>query len=378
MPRPFYSVGHNTNSIREIREGLARGLNAFEIDIHKDENNQLYVSHDPVNVALLLAHGFEIPPRIVPFLAELKQLAASPEGAGMALVIFDSKVAEADLALELLEVTRAELTDGGTSMHVIYSVATVAQARTFFERIQGRIGSREALMIDQEADPGDAARFFRQCNIHRGSYGNGITTLGGIGLPSPFLASQMDVAVAFRCVENLRFVYPWVLVERDTIREFLRIGVNGVMVDTGNAGALAHVLREPEFADVLRLARRDDDPMVTDRSLLLQVATADVAHAGTDATVTFTLELVNGARLSRKVDGAFNGRFERGSVTCVAFTGLALSPEEVAFISVSHDGGRNAPDWSLGSITLRRRGAPDRRVAFDCEITQDAPARRKV
>jgi hypothetical protein len=257
--RPFYLIGHNTNSLAEVRAGLERGLNAFEVDIHKDDQGRLYVSHDPVRESWL--PGGEPPPRIAPFLADLRRLADSAEGGAIALVIFDCKVAEPELASELLEAVRSELTERGTSLHVIFSVPWLSRAETFFERIHGQLTDHEALMIDEEDDPQRVAAFFAEKQVARAAYGNGIITVLGLELPSPSLRSQLELAVALAAVDKLRFVYPWVLVAESTIREFVRIGVNGVMVDVDHADTLARLLGEPEFVNQIRPAARRDDPL---------------------------------------------------------------------------------------------------------------------
>jgi len=257
--RPFYLIGHNTNSLAEIRAGLERGLNAFEIDVNKDESGRLYVSHDAVGEPWL-SDG-ETPPRIEPFLKDLRRLADSEEGRAIALVIFDCKVAEPELAFTLLDVVRSELTQGGSSLQVIFSVPSLSSADTFFEQIRGRLTDHEALMVDEEDDPQRVAAFFAEKQVARAAYGNGITTVFGLGLPSPSLAGQLDRAVALAARGSLGFVYAWVLVAEKTMREFVRMGVDGAMVDLDDADTLTRVLGEPEFADEIRLGQRSDDPL---------------------------------------------------------------------------------------------------------------------
>jgi hypothetical protein len=372
--RPFYLIGHNTNSLAEIRAGLERGLNAFELDVNRDERGRLYVSHDAVDEAW--PPSGEPPPRLVPFLTELRRLVDSPEGAPIALVIFDCKIAESELAVELLDAVRRELTQAGTSLHVIFSVPSLRRAETFFAPIHGRLTDHEALMIDEEDEPRRVAAFFAEKQVARAAYGNGISTVLGLGLPSPSLFGQMDLAVGLAAVENLRFVYPWVLVAESTIREFVRIGVHGAMVDIDHASTLTRVLDEPEFANQVRVAVRDDDPLAPCTSLLLEVTTADVSHAGTDAAVTFSLTAADGRVLSRTVDGSFNGRFERGTVTYVTMPGLALAPAQIRSITVAHDGAGVAPGWHLASIALKTCGHETKRVVFDCEVTRGSPVTR--
>lgn len=372
MTRAVYLIGHNTNTIEEIERGLASGLNAFEIDLNIDPNREIFVSHDPVASP---DPGFECPPRLVAFLQRLRQIADRDER--MSLVIFDFKFSAPDLGELVLRATREHLT-AGNGLHVIYSIAKIESARTLFEPFIATLAPSEGLMIDEEADPEQVSDFFRSRNVERLCYGDGVTTLAGVGLPTPALIAEMDVAVALRTMGHLRFVYPWVLVTADTIREFLRTGVSGVMVDTDNAAALASVVAEPEFADRLHAARRGDDPFAPDHSLLLQVRTADVSFAGTNARITFTLTPKHGPNIVRSVDAQLNYRFERGSVTFVTCLGVELAPDDISAITVAHDDAGIAPAWRLDSITLRRRGFEDKKVVFDCELTRDAPVTRAV
>src|SRR5260221_6735555 len=183
MARPFYLVGHNTNSIDQIRDGLTKGLNAFEIDIQKDDNNQLYVNHDPVAPEFLIQRGVPVPPQVVPFLVELKQL-FDTKGNAPALVIFDCKIDNPELASTLLDNVRTHLTDNGTTLPVIFSVPFVEAAQKFFVPIRGELTRREGLMVDQVNDPDKVANYFLdQPSVPNACYGDGITTLGGIGIP---------------------------------------------------------------------------------------------------------------------------------------------------------------------------------------------------
>jgi len=372
MTRAIYLIGHNTNSLEEIERGLMSGLNAFEIDLNIDANREIFVSHDYVDPTFL---GFEAPPRLVPFLQGLREIADGDER--VALVVFDFKFSASDLGASVLRAVREHLTLGN-GLRVIYSIGKLEQARTLFESFGGKLAPNEGLMIDEEADPAQVSEFFERHDIVHACYGDGITTLAGVGLPTPALIAEMDLAVALRSMGELRFVYPWVLVEADTIREFLRIGVSGVMVDTDNAATLASVVAEPEFAARLHLARRDDDPFALDDSLLLEVRTSDVTFAGTDARITFTLTPKQGPAVVRSVDAHANGRFERASTTFVSCSGVQLAPDDISAISVAQDGAGTAADWRLEFVTLRRRGFSDKRVVFDCEIRPQAPVTRAV
>lgn len=372
MTRAIYLIGHNTNSLEDIERGLASGLNAFEIDLNLDPNREIFVSHDSVDPTFL---GFEAPPRLVPFLQGVRQIADRDQR--VSLVVFDIKFSAADLGARVLRAVREHLTSGN-GLRVIYSIATIEEARTLFEPFFEDLAPNEGLMIDEEADPRQVSEFFEHHNVAHACYGDGVTTLAGVGLPTPDLIAEMDLAVALRSIGQLRFVYPWVLVEADTIREFLRVGVSGIMVDTDNAGTLASVVAEPEFAARLHPARRDDDPFALHHSLILEVRTADVSFGGTDARVTFTLTSKHGSSVVHSVDARSNGRFERGSITFVSCWAVDLAPDDISGISVVHDGAGQGPDWHLDSITLRRSGFADKTVVFDCEINHQAAVTRAV
>jgi hypothetical protein len=374
--RPFYLIGHNTNTIEEVRTGLARGLNAFEIDINVDERGRLFISHDRVSADS--PFGVALPPCVEPFLVELGQLASSPEGAPMALVIFDCKVESPEFAAELVQATRMHLGERASGLPMIYSVPSVAAATKFFEPIRVGLLPNEALMIDEEDDAQAVAAFFAEREVARAAYGNGITTLVGLGLPSPHLVSQMDDAVALMALGRLRFVYPWVLVAARTMEEFMRTGVSGIMVDLDDAPTLVDALRAPEFTDKLRVATRADDPFAPRDALVLEITTADASRAGTDATVTFEVATADGRKFSRSLDGSLNGRLERGSLTYVTLPDATLPPEQIESITVVHDGSGLGPDWRVASIALRTRSAAPKLVHFDCEVTRGQPVTRRL
>ena len=376
MTRPFYLIGHNTNSLAEVREAVANGLNAVELDIHRDEHGELYVSHDAVS-ALRRALPLAPAPALVPFLDELKAFADSPAGAALALVIFDCKIAEPALAARLLADVRAHLSEQGTTLHVLVSVPSLAAA-AFFEPIRASLTEREGLMVDEEDDPRAVSEFFTRAGVERAAYGNGITSIAGFGLPKGHLTSCMERAVALRCLENLGFVYAWVLVDPELMRECLRIGVSGIMVEVSHARRLVEVLAEQPFASSLRRAARSDDPLALDESAVLVVETAEGAGAGTDANVTFSLELANGGSVSKSVAGALDGRFARATRTYVPLTGLAVNPDDVRSITVSHDGSGFGSPWELASVSLFGRSGSVRRASFDCLLTAGIEVTRSV
>ncbi|HEV8548146.1 MAG TPA: hypothetical protein VGQ57_03940, partial [Polyangiaceae bacterium] len=310
-------------------------------------------------------------PPLDAFLAELQDLASSPAGSRIALVIFDCKITEAALRVELVRAVRAHLTERATTLPVIFSVPTITHAQSFFDEFHAELGPREGSMIDEEDGPRAVASFFAASRLERAAYGNGITTAAGLELLGPRLIAQMDEAVAMMALGHFRFVYPWVLAGATTMRAFMRTGVSGIMTDVDDAATLTALL-DGEFAAELRPAVREDDPFAERPALVLEVATANARYAGTDATVTFELTLVDGRTLRKSVDAAFNGRFERGGITTVTLPGVEVAPDQVSSITVTHDGRGLGSAWRLDSVVLRSRLGPARRACFARELTEGA------
>jgi hypothetical protein len=351
--RPVHFIGHNTNSIAEVRDGLARGLNAFEPDINVDQFGQLFVSHGSVQSPTSSA------PPLVDFLRELRVLFASPVGQAASLLLLDCKIDDPAKAVEIRDAVRRELT-AHVDIPVVYSVPTLAAARRFFPAIAATLRPDEAVMVDEEDDAGDVFGAFQELGVTRGCYGNGISTvpLLGIGLPSPNLAAQLDAAVALRARGGLAWTYSWVLVREATIVEHLRIGVDAVMIDASDAAVIPAVLAHPDLRGAVRLATRADNPFRTVRWPVLAVATSDVRGAGTDATLEFVLRAAAGATWRRAVDGSYAGRFERRSENLVTWPGVDAATIDVREVVVSNNGSHLAPDWHLAAITLHLAGQP--------------------
>jgi PLAT/LH2 domain-containing protein len=370
MTRPFYLVGHNTNSLAAVRLGLRSGLNAFEIDVNKDARGRLFVSHGAVPPTVAL---FGPPVPLTDFLDEFAALAPR-----IALLIWDCKIEDPALAVRLRDETRKRFSDGGDGTAVVYSVPYVDRARQFFRDIRTGLTAREGLMVDQEKDATRVARCFREMGVVNACYGNGVTTIPGVGvgLPSPSLPSEFDTAVAVEALDGLAFTYPWVIAQAETMREFVGIGVDGMIVDVADAGTLVDVVARSGGA--VRPAVPGDGPFAVGGSpLVLEVVTGDVPNAGTDATVTFTVERSAREPVTKVFDGARVGRLERGTSTWVTLRDADVASADVVAIKVRHDGGHLSSEWFLDSIAVHQRGAAKRTCTFGKWVKDGKPARAK-
>jgi len=365
-PRPFYVVAHNPNTLAEVREALADGANAIEpdVNVYDDRPDELCVSH---------GQGDADDPSLVTYLKGLHDVAAE-HGSPLALVVFDCKPAVATPAHgeRLLNAIRLHLTFD-LALTVVISVGKIAHG-AIFDRIAGGLRAREGAMIDAEDDPAEVATYFRNRGIAHACYGNGISALNAI--VGPFYRETIEHACLLKAAQfEPRFVYAWTVNDDDEIREYLRIGVDGLISD--NVRKLRSIALSPEFAGLYRLAQRSDNPLAEDAFAYgLIVDTADVHHAGTDANVTFTLHGTTGSA-SKTVNTQLINRMERNERNFVTIPSRHLGA--LSSITVQRDRQGNAPDWLLRRILVRsHRYGVTSSAEFNCWIDSTAPFTRAL
>ena len=364
--RPFYIFGHNTNSFELVRAALAGGANALEPDINvfKHRPNELCVSHGGT---LGTGQGDDDEPALVPFLQFLREQAAvHPQ---LSLVVFDCKPATntPDHGAALLDAIREHLTDA-THLNIIISVAEVANA-AMFEKIAPTLRNREGLMVDAENDPVAVSSMFLQRGVSHHGFGNGVSILNS--LLGPNVRPSMERACALRAEANRpRFIYVWTVNSHDLEREYIRIGVDGIISD--DVRKLRSIVDQPEMKKLVRLAARDDDPFdPPNMAYGLSILTGDVGLAGTDASVTFTLIGEKGAS-SVSVDTAMARRMERKMWNFVTLPSDDLGP--LTSITVQRDDRGLAPRWFLEQILVRSaRYQVRKKATFQRWIDSTAP-----
>jgi len=344
-PRPFYICGHNPNSFELVKRALAGGANALEPDVNVFERrpDELCISHGGT---LGNGRGDDDEPALVPFLQFLRQQAdLHPQ---LSLIVFDCKppTHSPDHGVTLLNAIREHLTDA-THLNIIISVAATANA-AMFDRIATMLRDREGLMIDQEDDPVAVSSMFAQRHVTHQGFGNGISILNSI--LGPNVRPSMERACALRAETNQpRFIYVWTVNSHDLEREYIRIGVDGIISD--DLAKLRAIIEEPEMKQLVRLATRDDDPFnPPNMAYGLAISTGDVGHAGTDAHVTFTVTGANGAS-SVRVDTSLTHRMERNTSSFVTLPSDDLGP--LQSITVQRDSSGIAPAWFLDQILVR-------------------------
>jgi hypothetical protein len=232
-------------------------------------------------------------------------------------------------------------------------------------------------MIDEIASPEDVTAFFSRLGATRHCYGYGtsspVSDEGAMVYRLP-----VERACWMRVIGNApRFVYAWTVNDEDDQKLYLRIGVNGIISDPGGIAHFAGILRQPEFAQLYRLAKRSDNPFLPANAAYgLTVRTSDIDMAGTDAKVKFTLSGSNGSS-SVVVDSKYNGRLERNSTNYVVLPSRDLGA--LRTLSVQRDNSGNAPDWHLQEIVVQgQRYGVQRTARFDCWIGDSGEVTRAL
>lgn len=372
-PTPLYLLGHNTNTIDEVKTALSQGANGVEIDI---------TAYDAAPHGLCIGHyglygnataGPEAP-SLVSFLKQLKQVAdAHPE---LALVMFDMKppASKVGKGKALMKAIREHLTQGGP-LSVVISMGDVPTPHadgsfdeSLYDRIHADLGPRELLMIDEDSDFQQVTKFFASLGQPEFGYGNG-TSFGASDQGAMVYRTPVEQACATREAHGQpAFVDAWTINTEDNLAIYLRIGVNAMICDADGFARAKTMLKKPEFKARYRLAGRFDNPREPDRfGYTLIVKTRDLGHSGTDAKITFKLFGEKGSA-STVVDTNYNARMEAGQVNYVVLFSRDLGA--LKKIRVHNDGGGNGPTWDLGTIAVQsfRYGGPRLTATFNAEI----------
>jgi hypothetical protein len=268
--RPFYAIGHNPNSIEQVKQVLAAGANAIEPDINvlKGHRDQLCVGHGPL---LGVGPGADDSPPLEQFLKDLRQLAR--DDPALSLVYFDCKTLAATpfLGHTLLRTIRTHLIGSGAEridLNVILSVATLKE-NAIFDAIRSDLQPGEAFMIDGESDPRRVADSFAQLDARHHCYSNGTSFLNGMSsVLARNVRPSIEQACALRAQGRTRLVLSWTVNRLPSMEDYIRIGVDGIIADVSprfpNPGvglpALVDLVKQRGAELGVRIATRADRP----------------------------------------------------------------------------------------------------------------------
>jgi hypothetical protein len=337
---PIYIIAHNPNTLKEADEALALGVNALEPDIQYNEyTKDLCISHDAPGKN-------DDPPTVDAYLEHVKQqLDRYP---GLSLIFFDIKLDEpaynsipiAEWGTKLHRTANRIL--GNHDLVMIYSVSKKKQVG-IFSKLALSLGPKECIMVDQESDVDEVIAVLQPLigqGVTRIAYADGSYKY----LPDLGVARHVRNAIYRRAQKGLPlFVGTWVLPAKDSIQQYLRMGVDCMIVDNTSIKTALQVIADEEFEGRFHLGDRDDNPF--DNGMLsygVEITTLDRSLAGTDAMVKYTLSGPKN-KLGTNIDTEHWSPFKAGSTTKDSLkmhhAGTPLS------ISLSHNGAGLASGW---------------------------------
>jgi glycerophosphoryl diester phosphodiesterase len=344
---PFWVIAHRKNDLRDVEGALKGGANALECDV-RWQVNRFVIRHDPWFT--------DQPFDFVKWLKGVRVLAGNYPR--LSLVIFDYKDPQEGRVDAMLRQIREHLTSekDAVPINVVISVGTW-DGRGALEVVFEDLASHEGVAIDQNVTPQQTSQYFdsrfNQLRVRNRNqaYGNGIFMAG---LEGSRRKQVMD-AVALKARDRkIKFVYVWTLGARESVAEYLRIGVDGAFVN--NPQTAVDVLNQAQFRDRYRLARREDRTFQPPRipAYVLTVKTGNRLYAGTDANIEFRLIGERGHESTSRVNAFKPELFERNSVNAVTLRGKEIG--QPTQLCVSHDGSGNAPEWFLETVHARKGG----------------------
>jgi hypothetical protein len=241
----IYSIAHRCNTPDDVKAAFREGANAVECDVNCYDG-RFYVQHDPLSEGTDLSN----------FLIKIRKVADRLKKQ-FALIIFYLKETINGPGLKQLHKMVRSLLSDRTGIKLIYSAASLSRG-SIFKGILQELDPHEALSIDENDYPLRVQHFFEKIDIGRSCYGNGITA----AVPEEFggpIRESLQKAVLLKMRRHIiKFVYIWTIDLKSSMREYLDIGVDGIM--TNHTDDLQEVLREKKYSSAFRLATRSDTP----------------------------------------------------------------------------------------------------------------------
>ena len=359
-PRPFYVIAHNTDKLAEVEDALGAGANALGPDIgaldpcQPGNSSPLRVMHsDPCD-------GIgQDDLTLDAYLDGVHNLVVTKFPNLLSLIVFDVKPSAANPArgVQILNSIRNHLNTNGVQIPVIISVAKTNDGAVF-DNIVGKLGPLEGVMVDEEDNADQILKFF----VDKG-FGENIAYGDGSMGPGYELPRALDKGAWLRAATGFpRFTYVYTLNHISSMHSFIDGGVDGILPDVfsadshyGGSSYIKDLLGVVTNHSEIRLATPADNPFHPAlESYGLEILTSDIADAGTDAHLTFTLKGCRGVS-SNTVDtgsiyvGYDTARMRKGNTDWTTMPSKDLG--NLKSIVIRNDGGiQNG--WHLKEIRV--------------------------
>jgi len=325
----FYIVAHNPNTVKDAEAYLDAGVNALEPDVcfssKSTHPDHYYVSHSHVS-SDPDSHDFDQEHSLANYMQGLANLLSSPEhkSYNLALIWFDYKDSPEGDINTLLKIVHDNFTVKSpicAGVAIMVSVAHISDA-SFVNGYDQSIANA-GVAIDQDDDCTGVCNNFVSALEKRFAYADGIMVGGSpIGIYTSVMKAKVLQAQAKSPDRQFKMIHTWVLASDNSLRSYLDLHIDGIIVNISTVPTLISILNEPHFQPMYQLATNGYNPWGAPPipSYWGKVQTADVTWAGTDALVNLTLTGTNGS-LVHTVHGDWAGVLEIDDVNDVSWQG---------------------------------------------------------
>ena len=314
----FYIIGHNPNTLEEAEDFLKAGANALEPDIcfDKSKPEQFFVSHGPP-----VGNPFTAEHSLVNYLTGLRKLITDPRiNYNLAMITFDIKTPTFDInkfiSIVFENFSSFAICDGVALIITVPSLTSVG-----FLNAYDQTKPNLAIGVDDEKSAKNVEAAFKASGQKKIVYANG-NIVGNVelGLFKSIMAAKGVQAIGQG--NSFSIIYTWVLHRNSSIRSFLDVHIDGIIVDLDVVPRLLKILREDHFSAMYELAQNSYNPFIgpPPSRYLLTIKTRDVNFAGTDVPVKFTIVGLKGM-LETTLDCDFKDVMERGETDFLTLEG---------------------------------------------------------
>jgi len=361
----FYIVAHNPNTVAHAKIYLDAGVNALEPDVcfssKSTHPDRYYVSHDHLS-SDEDSYDFDHEHSLANYMQQLAALLVSTENSyDLALIWFDYKDSPDGDINEMLKIVH----DNFTVVHpkcagvaIMISVAHISDCSFVNNYDQSILNAGVA--IDQDDDAVGVRDHFVAALETRFAYADGIMVGGSpIGIYKSVMKAKLLQAQATTPGEQFKMIHTWVLASDDSLRSYLDLHIDGIIVNPSTVPTLISMLKEPHYLAMYELATNGYNPWGAPPipSYGATVQTADVMWAGTDALVNLTLNGTNGS-LVCPIHGDWAGVLEQGDVTNVTWQGQNIGTITSLKAELANNAG-SAPDWLPELISVKSNLVPN-------------------
>lgn len=256
MPRRFYLIGHNPDSVAAAARCLEAGANALEPDVCYEPAEDDFFVHERIPlVPTWILRLFRKVPTLEQYLGGLKTyLAESGRGTQLALIAFDLKPPFSYDLERLAAVVRAAFSADFPGTAILFTVSDPA-AMPWLATLAPV--SKMAVGVDGNAPPEEVDGFFRTRPL-RYAFADGTSVPL---LPTTCYLGRIRRAIVLRATgpgPGFRLVYAWTVNSTRSMKAFLDGDVDGLITD--RVERLREVLRTT-YADRYTLASAGENPL---------------------------------------------------------------------------------------------------------------------